>query len=724
MTLSVIIVTRNAAQTVADCLRALREAAGGPRELICVDAASTDGTPEVVRQHAPDATVVTTENRGFGAGANEGACRATGDILWFLNPDAELPPGALPRLLQRFSDPGVVAVSGLLVRPDGTPEPVGEPFPSFWWYIRRRFRPPPPTLSSLHPRTVPWLSGAALLVRTDAFRAVGGFDAGYFLYYEDIDLCRRLAARGGRCALDPAVRIRHRGGTSAARRQRLVYSDQSEDRYFRRFRPRWEWLALRAVRPFLRRPVRALLPLGVLLGVGATLLSPFVAGAVALVAALFTLAVRVPDAGAGLLLGSLLTGPVLRVPLPGLAAALTLTDALLPVILAGWAVRVLGDALRGRVWSRRHLLPTAYCLLPVAAVLPGLILAAERLPAADWWLAASYAARLLALLALIPLGALVLRHPRRVVAIFLAVVALLALVGLLQFWLLPSTFAVAALAPHFCLLPSDFCLVSGFDPHPSRLFSTWLDPNLLGGLFVLVLAVLLGWAGAAHGSGWWFRPGMLLAGVLALAALFLTKSRTSLLALAVVALAALLLQRPWRRMVAVASAGLIGLALLPGLAARLGAISFEDPTTALRFSSWRQALEQWTNFPVFGLGYNAYGAEQLAVGNIRNPAIHSRAGADNSFLTLAATTGVWGIAFSLVAIGAAVWGLLRMGRRSLLGYPAVLALVGLTAHAQFVHSLTYVHLAVPLALLIAGAVREQQGDRLPKSVKFTDFRSL
>lgn len=684
-TVSVILVTHNSAATIARCLASISPAAGSmSREIIIMDAGSSDGTLDVIRQSTPT-DVLSMENRGFAAAANAAAAKAAGEFLLFLNPDTVLPPEAIERLCTLARLPRVDAVSGILIDERGRAEPAGERFPSLWWYLRRRLpklSTPDSQLST--PYSVPWLSGAALLVRTAAFRSVGGFLESFFLYYEDINLCHRLRQRGSTLLLDPTVRILHYGGGSASHSSRVRASDEAEDTYFALHRPRWEGIVLRVFRPFLRTP---LLP-ALLLALAGQFVS--LAGMVAAVLGLSVVvaAARAPDIGAVLLLASVLAGQLIRLPLPGLEAGVTLTDALLPLVLGGWLFAA------GRQTVRRGDFAAwgASVLLPLAAVLPGLFLAAERLVVAEWVAAAGYAARLLLVLALIPLGARVLERPRFVVRTLVVVGVLLSVVGFVQLRLAPSL-------PPF--------LLAGFDPHPGRLFSTWLDPNLLGGFLAVVLAVFLGLkksTGDRHSA--LTRLAFVVFGVALLAALLLTKSRSSLMALAAAAAASLIVARPWRRLVAACSLGALGLVLVPGFGARLGALSAADPTAQLRVESWRQAIEHAQTFPLFGVGYNAYAFEQLAAGNIRTVRIHSRAGADNSLLTLLATTGFWGASILGTLVAASLWTLVRRARaRSALATPALLALFALLAHAQFVHSLVYVHLAVPLALLLGVAFK-------------------
>ena len=202
-----------------------------------------------LRKIWPGATLlVNAENRGFGPAANQGAARATGDVLLFLNPDARAegePFSAIARTLA--DDPRVAAVAPRLVEMDGASAPPGplvlappgredqatfqlrrlprlgadaselllvdHVFPNHRG--RRRSRYADADREAAFP--VEQAAAAALAVRRDAFVRCGGFDERYVpAWYEDVDLCARLAAEGAIVYL-PQARVRHRGGESASR---------------------------------------------------------------------------------------------------------------------------------------------------------------------------------------------------------------------------------------------------------------------------------------------------------------------------------------------------------------------------------------------------------------------------------------------------------------------------------------------------------------------------
>lgn len=193
-------------------LPAMLESVPHGTPVVLVDNASAD--PAALAQLAAERGVhlIRNEvNQGFGVGCNRGAQEATTEFLLFLNPDAVLQPGALEALesaMDRY--PGAAALNPRLVNGDGRP------------YFKHR--------SVLLPRSawmkrgwpvgdspVPVLSGAALFVRREAFRAVGGFDPAIFLYHEDDDLSLRLARECGPLMFIRDAEVRHLEGQSTAR---------------------------------------------------------------------------------------------------------------------------------------------------------------------------------------------------------------------------------------------------------------------------------------------------------------------------------------------------------------------------------------------------------------------------------------------------------------------------------------------------------------------------
>jgi len=171
-------------------------------------------------------------NRGFGAGQNLALRDATEEFLLALNPDAVLHPEALTAGLRALrGDPGVALVAPRVDTGPGGPQHLCKRDPDPWTlflrgfapaWLRRRYRTRLDryAMADLDPelaQEVPLASGCCMLLRAEAFRAAGGFDERYFLYFEDFDLCRVLRAAGGRLLYLPEMQVRHHPGGAAAK---------------------------------------------------------------------------------------------------------------------------------------------------------------------------------------------------------------------------------------------------------------------------------------------------------------------------------------------------------------------------------------------------------------------------------------------------------------------------------------------------------------------------
>ncbi len=215
---SVVVVNWNAGVALGDCLASVPAAAG--QEVILVDNASTDGSAAAARARHPHVRLVETgANLGFAGGANRGAALARGEVLVFLNPDARVLPGAVEALVGALLRvPGAGIAGGGLVDERGR-----------WQPGAARFAPVPhlvldTTLGRLPARRrraahrVDWVYGTFMAVRRDVFNQLGGFDARYFVYGEDLDFCWRASRAGVRVIHVPAARAVHGRNLSAVQR--------------------------------------------------------------------------------------------------------------------------------------------------------------------------------------------------------------------------------------------------------------------------------------------------------------------------------------------------------------------------------------------------------------------------------------------------------------------------------------------------------------------------
>jgi N-acetylglucosaminyl-diphospho-decaprenol L-rhamnosyltransferase len=257
---SVAVVTYASAGEIEACLASI-EAAGAAA--IVVDNASPDGTADLVRARFPHVELIANdENRGFGSAVNQAAERVTTRYLGVLNPDARLGDGALDTLVRYLDEHEDVAVASPVLRDDddGRQRTAAlEPrlvdlacvaVPPLGAFVRsyRNGGYEPTLYERGEPFEAESVIGACMILRTDAFHEVGGFDEGFFLYMEEIDLCARLRARPeppNRVVVVPAAAAYHRGGASAAApsmRERARYEQtRSQLLYFRKHRsPAWQ----------------------------------------------------------------------------------------------------------------------------------------------------------------------------------------------------------------------------------------------------------------------------------------------------------------------------------------------------------------------------------------------------------------------------------------------------------------------------------------------------
>jgi len=229
--LSIVIVNWNTRELLRACLRSLETALAGDgleTETIVVDNASADGSAAMVASDFPWARLIANaENRNYAAGNNQGLALAAGEFVLLLNPDTEVPPGALQALIAFLREnPRAGAVSPALVHPDGRLQPsvrgfptpralTGEMtglarlFPKSEWAGYRVLDPAGDT-----PTSVDQPMASAFLVRKAALDQVGHFDEEFPLFFNDVDLCFRLKQAGWEIYYDPRVKIVHVGGAS------------------------------------------------------------------------------------------------------------------------------------------------------------------------------------------------------------------------------------------------------------------------------------------------------------------------------------------------------------------------------------------------------------------------------------------------------------------------------------------------------------------------------
>ena len=209
---SVVIVTYGGWRWTAEALLALRDHTSPPYEVIVIDNASPDETPERLRADVEGATIVFNEaNLGFGLAANQGAALARGRHLVFLNSDAMVRPGWLEALAGAAdTDARVGAAIPRYLNVDGSVQEAGGLLWRDGSTLMWGHDADPGDPAFRFPRAVDYGSAACLLVRRSAFEAVGGFDPAFRpMYCEDVDLMLALRARGLRTVYQPRAEVVH-----------------------------------------------------------------------------------------------------------------------------------------------------------------------------------------------------------------------------------------------------------------------------------------------------------------------------------------------------------------------------------------------------------------------------------------------------------------------------------------------------------------------------------
>lgn len=209
-------------RSVQSCLRCAEIT-----EILVCDNASSDTSLKAIAGFARVQIQTLTENFGFSTACNVGWRRVKTEFVLFLNPDCELQTGQLGQLMQLFaSDSRAGIVSSQLVNEDASPQAPGlrrDPTP---WRILAHFS----GLARLFPQlainicpeltagvqSVDACSGALMLMRKSLLEQLEGFDEGYFLHCEDLDICRRTRALEKRVLVDTRVKVLHAKGTSSA----------------------------------------------------------------------------------------------------------------------------------------------------------------------------------------------------------------------------------------------------------------------------------------------------------------------------------------------------------------------------------------------------------------------------------------------------------------------------------------------------------------------------
>lgn len=228
MKTSVIIVSYNTKEYLEKCIKSLLKRDNSDKEILVIDNASSDGTPAFVRENFPDAKLILNkENLGFAKAVNQGIKESSGKYILLLNPDTEILSDSIKNLIN-FTEkhPEVAAVGPKLLNSDLSLQTSAYFFPNLIWLlfhlsrVKHIFYPNMLMRSLLSKisihfweynqiREIDWITGAAILIRREAIREVGFFDENFFMYFEEIDWCKRAKEKGWKIYFTPDASIIH-----------------------------------------------------------------------------------------------------------------------------------------------------------------------------------------------------------------------------------------------------------------------------------------------------------------------------------------------------------------------------------------------------------------------------------------------------------------------------------------------------------------------------------
>ncbi len=254
--ISIIIVSYNCLESLRKCLDSIAKLTGASFETIVVDNNSRDGTKDYIRNADKISAIVSEKNLGFGAAVNLGAKQAHGRYLFILNPDTILPQDCLARFqdfVRLHPDFGII--SPVLLHPNGELQISARKFPSRRDLIFGRGSPlfrlglanetnaGYLNMNADEPVEVPAVSATAVLISASIFNDLGGFDGRFFMYMEDLDLCRRLSEKSMKIWVLPAVKIQHAWRESSRARPYFAAFQHhlSIYKYYKKYYS-WQWL--------------------------------------------------------------------------------------------------------------------------------------------------------------------------------------------------------------------------------------------------------------------------------------------------------------------------------------------------------------------------------------------------------------------------------------------------------------------------------------------------
>lgn len=223
-----IVVSYNALDALKACLDSLARSQGVRLRTVVIDNASQSPNVETVRREYRDVECIANDsNRGFAAAVNQGLARSSGTVV-LVNPDLVVKPSTIATLcdaLSRYPDVGIVGPT--LEYPDGSPQPSVKKFPDWFdlFLILSKVPNIVPSVARVYngltvdysrEQVVDQVMGACFMIRRETIEKVGTFDEGFWMWFEEVDFCKRARAKGWKTLYTPRAVATHVRGASFA----------------------------------------------------------------------------------------------------------------------------------------------------------------------------------------------------------------------------------------------------------------------------------------------------------------------------------------------------------------------------------------------------------------------------------------------------------------------------------------------------------------------------
>lgn len=238
--ISIVIVSWNVKELLQKCLASIYKHQGKLKlEIIVIDNASDDGTADMVKVNYPQVDLVTNiNNLGFAAANNIGILRSHGEFILFLNPDTEIIKNTLNQMVEFMKQNYQIGIAGCKhLNKDWTLQPSVRRFPTYWslFFIFTKLYKIFPNIPSVHhylakdlnykiAQPVEQVAGSFLMIRYKTLEEIGPFDERFFLWFEEVDLCKRTHEGGWQVWYNPDAEIIHFGGQSF--NQQMTWKNQ------------------------------------------------------------------------------------------------------------------------------------------------------------------------------------------------------------------------------------------------------------------------------------------------------------------------------------------------------------------------------------------------------------------------------------------------------------------------------------------------------------------